>query len=124
VGTERPPGGQDVDVTFSVPGFREVPLRRRVAGIDGFRIDALIDSDPVRAVWDGRCLRLSEQLYGLAELAAAVDDVYVTAGLAGTHNRSTLGGGPEAVMLTLITCCDALGVVEYSSAGRRHVFAP
>ena len=68
-------------------------------------------------MWDERCLRLSEQLRGLAERATVVDDAYVAAGLAGTHNRSTLGGGPEAVMLTLISCCDALGVVEYSSAG-------
>jgi hypothetical protein len=57
----------------------------------------LIDSNPVRAVWDARCVRLSEQLHGLAE-QATVDDAYVAAGLAGTHNRSTLGGGPEAVM--------------------------
>ena len=69
------------------------------------------------AVWEARCLRLSEQLHGLAELASIVNDVYVAAGLAGTHNLSTLGGGPEAVMLTLINCCDAQGVVEYSSAG-------
>jgi len=105
-------------VTFSVPGFRE----RSHCGAELPVLTAsgstpLIDSDPMGAVWDARCLRLSEQLHGLAELATVVDDVYVAAGLAGTHNLSTLGGGPEAVMLTLINCCDAQGVVEYSSAG-------
>jgi hypothetical protein len=118
VGTERPPGGQDFDVTFRVLGFRE----RSHCGAELPVLTAsgstpLIDSNPVRAVWDARCVRLSEQLHGLAEQATVVDDAYVAAGLAGTHNRSTLGGGPEAVMLTLINCCDALGVVEYSSAG-------
>lgn len=99
---------------------RELPLAR-VSGLDAFRIKAGIGRDRVTAVWDGRILRLSEQLYRLAEMATAIDDVSVAAGLPVTAHRSTLSCCPEGAMLTLINCCDTLQRMEYSYAGRRRL---
>lgn len=75
MGTERPPGGQDFDVTFRVPGFREKShCGAELPVLTASGSTPLIDSNPVRAVWDARCVRLSEQLHGLAEQATVVDD--------------------------------------------------
>jgi hypothetical protein len=113
-----------VNVSFALPGFRKRRLRRQTNSIDSFRLEACIGEASVRAVWNGRQLRMSDRLHRMAELAVAIDELYLEAGLEKSAHRSTLDGCPEAVMLTLINCCDAVDVAEYSTAGRRRLLSP
>ena len=111
-------------MSSAFPRLRKLRLRRKSSAIDGFRLEASIGTQRVKAIWNGRHLELSDQLHQVAEMAVAVDDIFVDSGLTPPQNRSTLDRCPEAVMLTLINCCDTVQVAEYSSEGRRRLLSP
>lgn len=74
----------------------------------------------MHAEWDGSSLTGSTGLLQLAELAVAVDQAFVEAGLAeGARRRAGLSE-QEQLMLALVTCCDAVHVAEYVVAGHRY----
>ena len=58
-----------------------MPLPRRPSGIETFRVEGAIDSDPVSAVWDGRWAVVSRVLADHVALAIAVDEAFADSGI-------------------------------------------
>jgi hypothetical protein len=116
-------------VTLSTMEFghdraRTVPLAPVAGDLVDFRIDGFLEGAPVRALWDGRAVRMTESLYRRAELAVAIDDVFVEAGLGPTRWRSTLSGPPSRVVLTLARTCDVVEAAEYTLRGHHRAIRP
>jgi hypothetical protein len=92
--------------------------------MESFRVEGLLASEPVRAEWDGSSLTASPDLLQLAELAVAVQEVFVEAGLAeGAWRRGRLGEH-ERLLLAMVTCCDVVHRAEYVVAGQRCALGP
>jgi hypothetical protein len=98
-----------------------LPLPRRPCGIERFRVEGVLDTERVHAEWDGRWLVASDLLLRSAELAMAVDEAFMEAGLGSAIDRD--GSAPEQLMLALVTSCDAIHIAEYQLQGHRRVIA-
>jgi hypothetical protein len=92
--------------------------------MESFRVEGLLASEHVYAEWDGSSVTASPDLLQLAELAVAVEEVFVEAGLAeGAWRRGRLREH-EQLLLAVITCCDVLHRAECVVAGHRRALGP
>jgi hypothetical protein len=101
-----------------------MPLPRRPSGIETFRVEGAIDSDPVSAVWDGRWAVVSRVLADHVALAIAVDEAFADSGIPPSFEHQPDPGSPEAFMLAALTCCDDVHVAEFELRGHRRSVAP
>ena len=99
-----------------------VPLRKLPFGIESFRVEGCIATERVHAQWDGRWVEASTALWDHAQIAIAVDEAFLEADAHGSSLESR-EGTPEALMLAMITCCDAIDLAEYELSGHRRVIS-
>jgi hypothetical protein len=99
-----------------------IPLSRRPLGIESFRVEGRIGTEAVHARWDGWSVWMSQTLWDYTLTAVAVDEVFIEAGIDALR-PSGVKGGPEELMLVLITCCDQLDLAEYELHGNRRVMS-
>jgi hypothetical protein len=97
-----------------------MPLSRRPFGIESFRVEGCVGTEIVHARWDGRWVWASQSLWACAQVAIAVDAVFIEAGI-DAWRPSWVQGGPEELMLALLTCCEQIDVAEYELHGNRRV---
>ncbi|MDQ1433326.1 MAG: hypothetical protein QOF59_142 [Actinomycetota bacterium] len=98
-----------------------LPLPRRPYGIETFRVEATVEHEPVHAQWDGRWAIVSKLLCERVELAWAVEEAFVEAGVTSRFEHPALRRSPEAFMLAVVTCCDDIDVVEFEIRGHHRV---
>ena len=99
-----------------------IPLSKRRSGINAFRVEGRVYTGPVRARWNGQSLLVSRTLWDHAMLAVAVEEAFAEAGVSwpcGLLDRWS----PEFLLLTLVTCCDEIDIVEYERDGYRRVIS-
>ena len=96
------------------------PMHRRPGGIETFRVEGLLEGEPVNAEWDGRWVVASTNLLVYADLALAVDDAFGETAIGAWLDEGVVTGGPEQLMLALVTSCDAIDVAEYDLWGCRR----
>jgi hypothetical protein len=73
-------------------------------------------------MWDGETLMITDLLLSTANLARAVDDVYVNAGLDAPGTCSSASESPGWLLVALTGVCDELTCVEYQAKeGHRKV---
>jgi hypothetical protein len=99
-------------------------LARRPYGIETFRVRGTLESEPVRAQWDGTWVILSTVLCDRVTLAMAVDEAFSDPGVAPQFRYAPLRGSPEELMLAVLTCCDAVDIAEFDVDGYHRVIAP
>jgi hypothetical protein len=101
------------------------PLSRRPYGIETFRVQGTLESQPVRAEWDGTWVILSTLLCDRVTLAMAVDEAFSDPGVAPQFRDAPapLRGSPEEFMLAVLTCCDAIDFAEFDVDGYHRVIA-
>jgi hypothetical protein len=97
-----------------------MPLSRRPFGIESFRVEGCVGTETVHARWNGRWVGASRTLWECVLVGLAVDAVFVDAGVE-AWRPSWMTGGPEELMLAMITCCDQIDVAEYKLHGSRRV---
>jgi len=97
-----------------------MPLSRRPLGIESFRIAGCVGTETVSARWDGRWVYASQTLWQCTLIAIAVDEVFIEAGIE-AWRPAWVKGGPEELMLAMLTCCDDIDVAEYELHGNRRV---
>jgi hypothetical protein len=97
-----------------------MPLSRRPFGIESFRVAGCVGTETVYARWDGRWVWASQSLWASAQVAIAVDEVFIDAGI-DAWRPSWVKGGPEELMLAMLTCCEQIDVAEYELHGNRRV---
>ena len=97
-----------------------MPLSGRPLGIESFRLEAWVGTEVVHARWDGRWVWASQTLWDCTLIAIAVDEVFIEAGI-DAWRPSWAKGGPEELMLAMITCCEQIDAAEYELHGNRRV---
>ena len=97
-----------------------MPLSRRPIGIESFRVEGCVGTETVCARWDGQWVWASQTLWVCAQVAVAVDEVFIGVGI-DAWAPSWAKGSPEELMLALLACCDQVDVAEYELHGNRRV---
>jgi len=95
-----------------------VPLGARPGGLGHFELVGFALGYLVRARWDGVELSVTEQLYKMALMSAAVEEVFRADE---EEELDWSGGFGQRVALDLVGSMDVVAMVEYSMEGQRDV---
>jgi hypothetical protein len=92
--------------------------------VESFRVEGLLDSEPVHAEWDGSSLDVSPDLLQLAELAVGVEEAFAEAGLGEAARRRRCFSEHEQLLLAIVASCDVVHLAECVVAGQRCAVRP
>lgn len=99
---------------------RDFRPRRRSLGIEGFRLEGLVEDQPVTALWSGGKLECDPGLLDRAMLVVALGETFGGGDLRPV--TASLTDGPTAAFLTLMRAMSVVHRLEFTHQLPRRPF--